>query len=227
MVICSKSYLSRHIGLAADILLLLEVTLEAEHLIAGYQELLVDGTMRVVAGGATLAQRLMLEDERALLRRVALETDFILAHQVGGAAPLHDGTLVGIVAIGAAHPAFHDTMTIRQAELGADFQMALEAGLRFLARVDDEFRVAAGIDMEASGTMTAFTSCVFGILSTGLESGMIRCLEITDYLIMAIGAGLGTHKCRAGNVRRCHDGILKGSAGNQPHHQGGGTSGNP
>ena len=90
MVVTRNIELSRHIGLSGDILLLLEVALEAKHLIAGDQELLVDGTMRVVAGGATLAQRLMLEDEWSLLRRVALETDFILTHQVGGTAALHD-----------------------------------------------------------------------------------------------------------------------------------------
>ncbi len=55
MVVCSNSHLSRHIGLAGDILLLLEVALEAEHLIAGNQKLLIDGTVGVVTGGATLA----------------------------------------------------------------------------------------------------------------------------------------------------------------------------
>ena len=129
--------------------------------------------------------------------------------------------------VAAAHPAFDHPVAVGKVELGADFQMALETGLGILARIDDQLDIASGTHVQATGTMTSFTSCVLGVLATGLELGMIRRLEITGNLIMTIGARLGAHKGGSGNTRRCHDGILQSSAGNQPHHQGGGTSGNP
>ena len=68
--------------------LLLEVALQAEHLISLGQQLVVDGAMRVVAGHTSLAQCFVREYKRSSLLDVALEADFILAHQIGGAATL-------------------------------------------------------------------------------------------------------------------------------------------
>ena len=227
MVVIPNIHLSRHISLTGDILLLLKVALEAEHLIARHQELLVDGTVRIVAGGATLTQRLMLEDKWSFLRRVALKTDFIFAHQIRGTSTLHNGSLVGIMAVAAAHPPLHHAVAVGKIELGADFQMALETGLGILARIDDQLCIPPGTHMQATGSMASFASGVLGIFAAGLEFGMIRCLKITGDLVMAIGAGLGTHKGRTRNAWGSHNRILQSSAGDQAQHQGGSTAGNP
>ena len=46
--------------------------------------------MRIVAGHAALAQRLVLEDKRAALGSMAFETGVILAKNVGGASAFND-----------------------------------------------------------------------------------------------------------------------------------------
>src|SRR5204863_9398140 len=52
--------------------LLLEMALKAKGLIARHQHALIHRTVRLVAGGAAFTQRLVLEDKRAELHRMAL-----------------------------------------------------------------------------------------------------------------------------------------------------------
>jgi len=68
--------------------LLLEVALQAEHLVSLRQQLIIDGTMRVVTSHASLAQCFVWEYKRPPLLDVALEADFVLAHQIRGTAAL-------------------------------------------------------------------------------------------------------------------------------------------
>jgi hypothetical protein len=75
-------------GLTSDVqrsrsILLLEVASQAEHLVSFKQPLLVDRPVRVVADDATFPKRFVLEDERASLFGVTLETDLVFVHHVG------------------------------------------------------------------------------------------------------------------------------------------------
>ena len=56
--------------------LALEVAFEAEGLVARDQHDGIDRTVRIVAGGASLAQSLVFEYKRSALRRVTLEAGF-------------------------------------------------------------------------------------------------------------------------------------------------------
>lgn len=109
--------------------LLLEMTFQAKGLVALGQQPLVNRAVRLMAGVATLAQGLVLEDKRPALHGVALETGFVCARQFGAAA-LDCGTFVRLVAIGTTHLAFQHRMVVRERELRTDIEVALEAGLR-------------------------------------------------------------------------------------------------
>ena len=64
--------------------LLLEVALQAKRCIALGEKLVIDRAVRPMAYGAAVAQRFVLEDERAALRLVALETSLILPCERAG-----------------------------------------------------------------------------------------------------------------------------------------------
>jgi hypothetical protein len=59
--------------------LLLEMTFEAERRVALRQHSLVHGTMGRMATDAAFPERFVFEYERAALRRVTLETRFVMA----------------------------------------------------------------------------------------------------------------------------------------------------
>ena len=80
--------------------LLLIVTLQTQRLIARFQHLLVNRSVRVVAGGAIFAQCLMLKDKRSPLRVVTFKAGLVGAGEVRSAA--HNCiAFVRIVTIGA------------------------------------------------------------------------------------------------------------------------------
>ena len=112
--------------------LLLVMAAQAKRLVARNQQPRVHATVRVVAGGAAFAQRLMLEHERSRLCDVALGTDLIGRLEVRPAALSaggNDGSFMRIVAIRTADLAFEDRMVRRQIELRPFVQMALETRL--------------------------------------------------------------------------------------------------
>ena len=74
--------IARDIERAGSLLLLLEVAFQAEDLVTGGEHLLVDGTVRVVAGRATFAHSLVLKHKRSTLRGMALKADLIFAHDI-------------------------------------------------------------------------------------------------------------------------------------------------
>ena len=111
--------------------LLLEMAFDTKRRVALVQQALVDGAVRRMADGATLAQRLVLIYKRAALLRVTLEAGFVSAQESKAAAferllnicwrALDCHTDVRIVAIGAAHFAFQHRMVVRQLECRANF----------------------------------------------------------------------------------------------------------
>jgi hypothetical protein len=75
-------------------------------------------------------------------------------------------TLVRIVAIDTAHLAFQHRVMMRQLELGPDFEMTLETGVRRLEWVNDISSAAAGFHVFAARSMTRFASHRFRVLAS-------------------------------------------------------------
>ena len=114
----------------------LEVALQAQHRVALQQQFRVHTPVRIVAGGAALANRLVLKHKRPALRRMAFPAGVHLGGQ--GFHPAFDGiTFVGIVAIATGNLAFSHRVVMRQAKLSLFIQMALVAGFGRFARIDN------------------------------------------------------------------------------------------
>ena len=120
--------------------LLLEMAFDTKRRVALVQQALVDGAVRRMADGATLAHRLVLIYKRAALLRVTLEAGFVCAEErkatgfellLNISLPAFDcDALVQLVTIAAAHFAFQHRMVVRQCERCANFEVTLEASLR-------------------------------------------------------------------------------------------------
>src|SRR4029453_15873666 len=127
-----------------------------------------------MANGATLAHCLMLIDKRATLLCVTLEAGFVSAQEREAATfefllnicrrAFDCDPLVRLMTIRAAHFAFEHRMVMWQREPGANFQVALEAGFRRLARIDDGTSPAASLDMQTPWAVTRFAPHVYGHL---------------------------------------------------------------
>lgn len=125
---------------SAALLLLLEVTFQAEHGAAFGQHSRVHGAVRRVAADTAFLQRFMLENERSALCGVTLETSVVLTKQQSSAAfdllrqtcsSAFDGAAgVRIVTIRAAYLAFQYRMVMRHFKSGAHFKMTLETRVR-------------------------------------------------------------------------------------------------
>ena len=105
-----------------------EVAAEAQVGVPRDEHLVVDRAVRVVAGGAAfLADRAVLIGVRTRLLGVAAEAGFGRGRQ-GGAAAADGVVLVRVMAVAAAHLAGEHRVAVRQAELAALVEVALEAG---------------------------------------------------------------------------------------------------
>ena len=129
--------------------LLLEMTFETEGLVALRQQLIVDRPMNRVAGRAAFPHRFVLENEGPPLRLMALAARFIDARE-GRPQPLKRWTFMWVVAVVAAHPAFHYRMMKWQVEFAALVQMAVEADLRRFPWIDDVAPPAARFGVQAA-----------------------------------------------------------------------------
>lgn len=64
-----------------------------------------------------------------------------------------------IVALDAIHPAFEHGVMVREIELGVGFKVAIQAGGRVLAGIQNEFSpTAADFDVFTAGAVTGFAS---------------------------------------------------------------------
>ena len=104
--------------------LFLEMAFHTERGVAFVKQSLVNGAVRGMTDGATLAYRLMLVHERTALLRVTFEARFVAAQERKSASfqpllnvcrrSLGGDPLVRFMAIAAAHLAFEDGMMMRQ-----------------------------------------------------------------------------------------------------------------
>ena len=120
--------------------LLLEMAFQTKRRVALVQQALVDGAVRRMADGTTLAHCLVLVNKRAALLCVTLEAGFVSAQErkPAGFELLLDicrrafdrDAFVYLMTIGAAHFAFEHRMVMRQCERCANFEVTLETSLR-------------------------------------------------------------------------------------------------
>jgi len=144
--------------------LLLEMALQAERLIAGDQETLVDRAMRRVADDTALAQSFVLVNKWAALHGVTLETSVILIKEGDstaferlvhvGSAAFNRHTDMRVMTITTTHPAFEHWMMMRKLKLSPHFQVTLETCLGRLPRVDNGMCRAATFDVQTARSVT-------------------------------------------------------------------------
>ena len=128
--------------------------------VAGDQHLVVDRAVGVVAGRAAfLPDSSVLIDKRTGLLGVAADAGLSRSRE-SGATTADRVALVDIVAVHAAHLAGQDRVGVGQAHFAALFKMALEAGLRRLARIYDASGSASGLDVDAAGAVAGLASGV-------------------------------------------------------------------
>ena len=103
-----------------------------------HEHLVIDGTVRLMTGGAAFAQRFMLKDETPGLFTVTGRALLVQTRHRQAARRFHDVQSMWVVAVDAIHLPLTHRMMLRQVELGVDVEMAIEASLRITARVHDE-----------------------------------------------------------------------------------------
>jgi hypothetical protein len=168
--------------------LLLEMAAETEVLISLNEHLVVDRAVRFVAGGATFANRFVLEHERPALRDMTFGAGIHLRSQ-GERTGFDRVAFVGVMAIAAGHLPLHDRVRVRQAEFPAHIQVALETGFGRFVRVNNRPASAPGFRMHTAGAMTAFAADILGIDTLRLNLRVRGGPKILGDLGMALGAG--------------------------------------
>ena len=174
--------------------------------------------MNGVTAGATFPHRLVLENKRSALSRVAPAAGVIDFGESGPHAT-HARTLVGVMAIAAAQLAFHDRMMVGQVKLPPLIQMAIEADFGRSARIDDIPTPASGIDMHAPRAVARFAADLDRVGAFGAQVGMHGRLERLGNRLMTIDARLGSDEVGAFHVRRADEHSIGAHARDQ--NQGG------
>ena len=173
----------------ADGRLVLKVALEAEGGIALSKEFLVHRTMRLVTNEAAFAGGLVLVNERPSLLRMATEAGLVVAHERGAACD-NRVALVRIMAITAGHLVVQHGMCVRQVELAALVEMAIETDLGRPVRIDDGVASTASLVVDASGAVTGFAAHVHRVWTAHFEFGVGRRRKIARDIFMTFRARL-------------------------------------
>jgi hypothetical protein len=180
----------------------LRMTAQAKVWIILREHFTVHRTVRVVAGRTTFPHRWMLKHDRACLFPMTLRATFIPPGHGQSARRFENVAAVGIVALDAIHPAFQHRMMVRRLKFAPGFQMALQAGRRILARIDDEFESAAGFNVFAAGSVTRFTSGIVFPQTGCMKAGMGAGWKALDDRGVAIQASLVADFMRPRNHQR-------------------------
>lgn len=184
--------------------LLLEMAFQAQRGVALGEHSLIHRPMRLMTGETALAQRLVLKHVRPALHGVALKTGFVRTRQFGAAA-LDRRSFVRVVAISATHFPLQHRMMVRQSELSAHLEMALETRLRRSTRVDDGVRPAAALHMQAAGPMTRFAADILRVVAFCFQARVRRHGEIARDRLVTGAAFFRANELSSGNARRRHE----------------------
>ena len=112
-----------------------------------------------MADGAAFAQRLMLEHDRPRLLAMTVGAGFIQSRHCKPACRLEYVSAMRVVTLHAIHSALNDEMVLGQFKFRMGLEMALEAGRRVFAGIDDEFAAStADFDVFAAGSVTGLAT---------------------------------------------------------------------
>ncbi len=188
---------------------ILGVAAQAKVCIGLDQHFPVDGTVWVMTGGATFAQRFVFEHDRPGLFPMTLGTTFVPPRHCQPARRFENVGPMRIMALHAVHAAFENGVMLRQTEFNMRLQMALKACGGVLAGVHDEFAAsAARRHMQAAGTMAGFAAALTGHGSAfDMDASVGTGREYADVVCVAIRTAFVAHVMRAGDFRGCKDGL--------------------
>lgn len=192
----------------------LEMTFQAKVGVALNEHLLVGSTVRIMAGRASFAHRFMLKNKRSALRGVTLHAGVAFGRERSPAA-LDGRPFVRIMAITAGHFAIFNWMMMCRAETRFHVQMAGHARFRIAFRINDRVARPTALRVNASGSVTRFTTHLLGVGTLRRQARVIRGVEVFIDVCVAFRAILASHERRAFNVRRYHNRPLHIRAGDQ------------
>jgi hypothetical protein len=146
----------------------LRVASQAEIGVGDDEHFAIDGTVRGVTGGAAFAQGFVFENHRPGLFTMTLSAAFIQAAHGQAVGRFGHVDAVRIVTLHAVHAAFDYGMTLREAEFGVRFEMALKASGGIFAGIENEFAAtAAGLQMQTRRAMARFAAGLGGSREVG------------------------------------------------------------
>jgi hypothetical protein len=134
-------------------LLHLRMAAQAKVGVGLHEHLVVVGSVRLMARGASLAQGFMLKDNAFGLFAVTARALLFQPGHRQATRRFHDVQPVWVVAVDAIHLSFTHGVMLWEVKLRVDVEMAIEARLRIAARIHDEL-FSTRRDVLASRSMT-------------------------------------------------------------------------
>jgi hypothetical protein len=182
----------------------LEVTLEAEILVALNEHFVIRAAMRIVAGGAAFANGFVFENEWPALLHMALHTGVLLDRH-GSAAAANRLAFVRVVTVAAGNFAVLDGMVVWRVELGFFIEMTLEASFRVPLWIEDCVARAAAFVVNAARPVAGFATHLLRVRALRHQARVIGSVEILGDVLVALFAGFAADERGAFDVRRDHD----------------------
>lgn len=164
------------------------------------------------------AKRFVLENKRATLCGMTLETGFVLAKQGHpatlerlwkiGAATFDCVASVRVMAIGATDFTLQHWVVMRQLERRAHLRMALEAGGGRFSWINDRPALAAALNMQTPRPMARLAPHVLGIITGSLQARVCRGWKTARDCFVTGCALLGSDELGARNAWRRNEGTI-------------------
>lgn len=207
----------------------LRVAFQAKVAVTFDQHLGVDRSVRLMAGHASLPQRVMLVDVRKRLFAMAFAAGLVdPRHSQTDPGRLHDVASVRVVTLHAIYFPFENGVPLGQSQFGMDLEVAGQTGLGIPSGIQNESCLApAGGDVAAAGTMAGFAPGLPGhFRAFNMKSGVCARCEGPCDVRMAFKAGFVANEACAFDQRNLHDTALDSRTGAddghdaaQPDHQ--------
>ena len=172
--------------------------------------------MDIVTIDAAFAHGLVVKHMRPRLLTVTLRA-FIVHPRHAHALRIVNILTMRVVATNTTHATFFERMMIGQIELRFFINMALETRFGIFAWIDDELTdAAASVDVEAAGTVAAFTTLAGNafLIAGELDPRVLGELEIIDLLFVTGRTCIHSDILRAGNQWWRHHHAVNRRAGN-------------
>ena len=192
----------------------LEVAPQTEIGVPGDQHFLIHRAVRVMADGAAFEHGIVLEEEGAFLRGMALRARLVLVLEV---CPCVDDDMAAmrIMAVTARYVTVEDLMRMREMELAAFVEMALEAGLGRPVGIDDRAGGAAGVDVVRAGTVARLATGVPDRGVTQRQASVGSRGEMIGDICVAFHTSLRALESGTRDMRRDEDRTIDRHAGDQ------------